>query len=144
MVDSCAFSNAIRLIVFFIFQCILFLSEYDWSKGYLSFVRRCRRLRPWRRCFCRKPLTFSSILFSRTIGSISSKLGTKHSLVKGIQVCSNEDARPSPREDNYEIAKIHLLLQNHWANFNQTWHILGCRGFKFFSSEGPALFQEVT
>ena len=35
---------------------------------------------------------------------------------------------PFSRKDNYEIVKIHwrnlknLLLQNHWVNFNQTWH----------------------
>ena len=45
-----------------------------------------------------------------------------------IQVCSNEVPRPFPREDDWEIAKINwrnlenLHLQNHWANFNQTWH----------------------
>ena len=44
-----------------------------------------------------------------------------------IQVCSNEGPCPFPRGDNYEIAKNtltklkNLLLQNHWANFNQTW-----------------------
>ena len=36
------------------------------------------------------------------------KLGTKHPLVKGIQVCSNEGPGPFPRGDNYEIVKIHL------------------------------------
>ena len=61
---------------------------------------------------------------------ISTKLSTKHPLVKGIQVCSNEGPCSFPRGDNYDIAKIHwqnfknLLLQNHWANFNQTW----CKG----------------
>ena len=30
------------------------------------------------------------IFFSRTTGPISTKLGTKHPWVKGIQVCSNE------------------------------------------------------
>ena len=48
--------------------------------------------------------------------------------MKGIQVCSNEGPHPFQRGDNYEIVKNtltklkHLLLQNHWANFNQTWH----------------------
>ena len=56
--------------------------------------------------------------------------------VNGIQVCSNEGPRPFPSGDNYEKAKIHwqsenviilkifknLLLQNHCANFNQTWY----------------------
>ena len=36
-----------------------------------------------------------------------------------------------------------LLLQNQWANFNQTWHelILMWRGFKFVQMKGHALFQ---
>ena len=63
------------------------------------------------------------MFFSRTTEPISTKLGTKHPWVKGIQVCSNEGPYPFPRGDNYKIAKIkNLLLQNHWANFNQTWH----------------------
>ena len=46
----------------------------------------------------------------------------------GIQVCSNERPCPIPRGDNYKIAKNpltkfkHLLLQDHLARFNQTWH----------------------
>ena len=40
-------------------------------------------------------------------GPISTKLGTMHPWVTGIQVCSNEGPRPLPRGDNYEIAKIH-------------------------------------
>ena len=51
----------------------------------------------------------------------------KHPWVKGIQVCSNEGPQPLTRGDNYEIAKIctltkfkNLLLQNRWANFDET------------------------
>jgi hypothetical protein len=35
------------------------------------------------------------------------------------------------------------LLQNHLANFNQTWHksSLGGRGFKFVQTKGIALLQ---
>ena len=68
------------------------------------------------------------IFLSRTTEPFSTKLVTKHPWVKGIQVCSNEWPRPFPRSDNCEKAKIHwqtfknLLLQNHWANFNQTLH----------------------
>ena len=63
------------------------------------------------------------IFFSITNGPISTKLGTKHLLVKvfqvsmklgtkyswvkGIQVCSNERPHPFPRGDNYKIVKIH-------------------------------------
>ena len=47
------------------------------------------------------------IFFSRTTGTISTKLGTKYSWVKGIQVCSNEGPCPYPRGDNYKTTKIH-------------------------------------
>ena len=47
------------------------------------------------------------IFFSRTTEPISTKLGTKHPWVKGIQVCSNEGPRPFTRGDNYEIVIIH-------------------------------------
>ena len=41
------------------------------------------------------------------MGPISIWLGTIHPWVKGIPVYSNEEQRPFPRGDNYEIAKIH-------------------------------------
>ena len=47
------------------------------------------------------------IVFSRTTRPISTKLGTKHPWVKGIQVYSNEGAHTFPRGNNYEIEKIH-------------------------------------
>ena len=57
---------------------------------------------------------------------ISTKLGTEHTCGKRIQVCSNEGPRPFPTGDNNKIAKTLTnflnLLQNHWTNFNQTWH----------------------
>ena len=43
---------------------------------------------------------------SRTTGAISTKLGTKHHSVKGIQAFSNKGPRPFPRGDNYETVKI--------------------------------------
>ena len=51
----------------------------------------------------------------------------KTSWMKEIQVCSNEGPCPCPRVDNYKIAKFidkfkESILQNHLANFNQTWH----------------------
>ena len=75
-----------------------------------------------------------------------------HPWVKGIQVCSNEGPHPLPRGDkaqsilgwrgfkfsemkgpalfkgeivtnsDYSLTKLKNLRQNHWANFNQTWH----------------------
>ena len=47
------------------------------------------------------------IFFSWTIEPISTKLGTKHPSVKGIQFYSNKGPCPFPRGDNCEIAKIH-------------------------------------
>ena len=71
-------------------------------------------------------------------GPITTKLGKKYPLVKGIQVCSNEGPRSFSREDANEIAKIYwwnlkIFLSKTkglistkisiffiW-NFNQTW-----------------------
>ena len=61
------------------------------------------------------------IFFSKTAGPISTKLGTKHPWVKGIQVCANEGPRPFPRGDNYKIVKIH------WRNIK----------IFFFRTAGP-------
>ena len=49
------------------------------------------------------------IFFYRTTGQILTKLGTKYSWVKGIQVCSNEGPRPIPRGDNSK--KYEMLLK---------------------------------
>ena len=70
------------------------------------------------------------VFFSRSTGPISIKDGTKHPSVKEVQFFffPNEGPCPFPRVDNSEIAKIlwqnwkNLLIQNHKANFNQTWH----------------------
>ena len=51
-------------------------------------------------------------VFSRTIGPISTKLGTKHSSGEGLKVCSNERPRPSPRGDNSEIVKLYFLSKS--------------------------------
>ena len=47
------------------------------------------------------------IIFLRTTGPISTKLGTKHPWVMGIHVCSIEGPRTFPRGDKKEIGKIH-------------------------------------
>ena len=47
------------------------------------------------------------IFLLSTTGSISTKLGTKHPWVMGIQFFSNEGPRPFPRGDNYEIVKMY-------------------------------------
>ena len=46
------------------------------------------------------------IFFSRTIGPISTKLGTKHHWIKGIHVCSKKGQRPSTRGDTSEIVNF--------------------------------------
>ena len=75
---------------------------------------------------CLSVFLFVCKLFSITSRQISTKFGKKHSLVKGIQMCSKKGPHPFPRGDNNKIAKIHCqnfnLLQNQWANFNQNLH----------------------
>ena len=61
---------------------------------------------------CLSVLLFVCKLFSRTSRQISTKFGKKHSLVKGIQMCSKKGPHPFPRGDNNKIAKIHC------QNFN--------------------------
>ena len=40
------------------------------------------------------------------------------------------------------FSHFHLLLHNHWANFNQTWHkISGMHGNQVWSNKGPRSFQ---
>ena len=70
-----------------------------------------------------KNLMTFKILF--TTKAKSTKVGTKHSL---IIFFSNNGPRLFPRGDHNEVVKIswttfkNLHFQNHWANFNQTWH----------------------
>ena len=61
-------------------------------------------------------------------------------------------AMPSPRGDNKEILKNsmtkfkNLLLQNHWANFNQTWHKASLGkgpGIQVCSNEGACSFPSI-
>ena len=44
--------------------------------------------------------------FSRTAGPNSTKLGTYHPWVKGLQFCSNDGPGPHQRGDNHKNAKI--------------------------------------
>ena len=40
------------------------------------------------------------------------------------------------------FSHFHLLLKNHWANFNQTWHKVSLyEGVQVCSNEGPRPFQ---
>ena len=47
------------------------------------------------------------IFFSRTTGPISTKFSTKHPLVKGIQVCSNEEPFNSHKVNNAWVFPSH-------------------------------------
>jgi hypothetical protein len=67
------------------------------------------------------------ILFSRTTGPILTRLGTNHPWRERIQVSLKEVDSPSPRGDNSERVKIHIifffnfLLQNQHTKVNQGW-----------------------
>ena len=50
------------------------------------------------------------VFSSRIAGPISSKFGTKHAWVVGIQIRSTEDPRSFSREDKFEI------VEKHWLN----------------------------
>ena len=68
--------------------------------------------------------------------------------MKETQVCSNKGSRPFPRRDNNDKAKYiedikNLLLQNHCANFNQTWHKASMDGGNStLNKKGPFNFQK--
>ena len=87
------------------------------------------------------------IFFSRTTEPISTKLGTIHPWVKGVQVCSNEGLCLFPRGDNYEIAKIHWWILKIFfcrttgsisikLGTNHPW----VKGILVYSNEGPRFF----
>jgi hypothetical protein len=66
-------------------------------------------------------------IFSRTRRPNVIELGTNYPWVKGIQVCSNKGPGPLQMADHHKNGVWsfkNLLLPNHWANFNQTWHKL--------------------
>ena len=66
------------------------------------------------------------------------KTCTKHPLVMGSQVCSNEGPCPFKRGDNNQIAKINNLTRPIQSILAQS--ILGWMGIQFGSYEGPCLF----
>jgi hypothetical protein len=82
-------------------------------------------------------------IFSRTNRPNSIKLGTNYPYVKGIQVCSKKRPGHLQRGDNYKNVKMgwcHFrnLLQNCWANFNQTLHRSSLGKGDASSSEGDS------
>ena len=75
------------------------------------------------------PLTFLHIFIfiSRTTWPISTKLGTKHPGWRWFKFVKERatpysKGRSLQNRENTLIKFKNLLLQNHWANFNQTWH----------------------
>ena len=88
------------------------------------------------------------IFFYRTTGPILTRLGTNHSWVKGIQVCSKEGDSPSPRGDNSERVKIHWkFLKIFFFRTNRPNSIkLGTnypwvKGIQVCSNKGPVPIQ---
>ena len=62
-------------------------------------------------------------LSCRTPRLVSIELGTKHPWEKEIQasVFLKEGSLCFPKEDTF-ILQDNFIIQNQWANFNQTWH----------------------
>ena len=120
-------------------RLIVFKLTWDKSSSELFWSPVIRRL-----LVCPSVCLYIFIFFSSTTGPISTKLGTKYPWVKGIQVYSNEGKRHSQRGDNWEITKINWqLLQNYWANFNQTWHkVSQGEGDSSLFNEGPCPFPK--
>ena len=62
-------------------------------------------------------------------------IGTKHSWIKGIEVCSNKELHSFSKGDNYEIAK------NTLAKFNNLLHKhSSVKGNQIYLNEGPSPF----
>ena len=87
--------------------------------------------------------SYLKIFFSRTTGPISTKLGTEHHWVKGIQVCWNEGPHLSQRGDSWEIEKTHWKLFKIF--FSRTTGTLMTKRYKssysIFLYEGPTPHQ---
>ena len=71
---------------------------------------------------------------------------TEYSMVRGIQVCSNEGLPcPFPRVDSYEILKIHWqtlrIFFSRTTGPISTQGILRWRGFKFFQMKNQSTIQ---
>ena len=97
-------------------------------------------------CSLRK--TFHIFVCFITTGPISTKLGTKNTWVKGIQICSIDIPCQFPRGDNNEIAKIHQRLLKIF--FSRTLGPISTKvgtkhlwvmGIQSFQVKVPVLFQ---
>ena len=104
-----------------------------------------RRIRCWR---CRKLFTFPSSS-SEPLNQISTKLGTKHPWVMGIQDCSTEVPHPFPRGDNNEMVKIHrrnlkifFSITTEPISTNPGTIRLLVKGIRVYSNEEPLILIE--
>ena len=88
------------------------------------------------------------IFFCRITGPISTKIGTKHPWLNGIQVCSNKGPCSFSRGDNYKMLKIHW--QNLKIIFSRTTELISTKlgtkhpwmnGVQICSYEGPFSFS---
>ena len=82
------------------------------------------------------------IFFFRTTGPISTKLVTKHSWVKGIQVCSNEGPSPFPRASSLAKGFTHGPLFLHPWQIELDFVIPADRHLAVFTS--PAYKDDIT
>ena len=88
----------------------------------------------------RKYIDEKKNLLYRTAGPISTKFDTKPSWMKGIQFCLFFFQKKILRNSENTSTKFRNLLQNYWANFNQTWNNASL-GSKFVQMKGYPLFQ---
>ena len=63
-----------------------------------------------RRCRCPCRIFHILIIFSRTTGPISTRLGTMHPWTKGIQVNSNEGPSSTEPNSQYQPNLAHFIL----------------------------------
>ena len=125
-----------------------FLAHLSWQLNWAFLIAWCPS-------FVRLSVNFSHFhLFLQKCWANFNQLGTKHQSIlgwRGFYFFSNE--RSFPREDNYEIAKIHWqnskifsrtagLISTKLLNTNYlTQNIFWWRGFKFVQIKGHSLFQ---
>ena len=95
-------------------------TKYPWEKG----IHVCSNERPHPSPrgdnyeIVKKHWWNSKIFFSRTTEPISTKFGTKHPWVKGIQVCSNEEPINSPKINNVFFSSLNqrydIIICAYW------------------------------
>ena len=74
------------------------------------------------------------IVFSSSIGPISTKLLTKHPWFKETQRSHAFFQGEIIEKNEYTLTTFENFLHNHWANFNQTWQSILGWWFKVFTN----------